>query len=106
MTEKKQHSEKIKLFLRHVDDIVRTVKADPEEMLNVANQLRSNLKFSLESANEKGNLAFFDINVNVNKRRNVICGLYQKPTDTGTILNFRSYAPLIYERNIKERAVH
>ena len=50
----------VKIFLRYIDDI---------------------LDFS-------GNLAFLDLNVNVDSGKKVTCGWYQKPTDTGTILNF------------------
>ena len=38
---------------------MRTVKRDPEELLNAVNQLNPNLLFSLEKSNEKGDLAFF-----------------------------------------------
>ena len=37
---------------------------------------------------------------------NQACGWYQKPTDTGTILNFRGSAPLQYKRNVFEGTVH
>ena len=33
-------------------------------------------------------------------------GWYQKPTDTGAILNFRSCAPLQYEKSAIDRTVH
>ena len=35
---------------------------------------------------------------------NVICGWYQKRFDTGTLLKFRSYAPLHYKKKIKNSA--
>ena len=69
-------------------------------MLHAANQLHYNLLFILEKANKKGNLAFSDININEDKREIVICGWYQKPTDTETVLNFRSWAPLNYKKSI------
>ena len=46
-----------KLFLRYVDDIVRTVKGDPSVVLHVANKLQPKLKFTLET-NENCDLLF------------------------------------------------
>ena len=48
---------------------MRTVKRDPEELLNAVNQLKPNLLFSLEKSNEKGDLAFFDNDVNVDTQK-------------------------------------
>ena len=82
-----------KLFLRYFDDIVRTVKGDPEKVLLAANLLQPNLQFTIETTNTNGNLAFLDLQISIDKSRKISCGWYQKPTDTGTILNFRSCAP-------------
>ena len=38
----------VKVFLRYVDDIVRTVKGDPGVVLEAANKLHTNLQFTLE----------------------------------------------------------
>ena len=40
------------------------------------------------------------------QQQKVTCGWYQKPTDTGTFLNFRGCAPLQYNRNVIEGTVH
>ena len=48
LTERNQHSEEKKLLLRYVDDIVRTVKGNPEEYLNAANQLHPNLQLTID----------------------------------------------------------
>ena len=53
-----------------------------------------------------GILTFLDLKFNVDTRKNVICEWYQKSTDTGTILNFRSCSPLHYKKNRIEGAVH
>ena len=89
-----------KLFLRYVDDIMRTVKDDPEKVLRAANLLYPNLQFTIETTNTNGNLAFLDLKVSIDESRKIECGWYQKPTDTGTILNFRSCAspPLVQEK--------
>ena len=89
------HSLERKFFPRYVDGIVRTVKGDPEELLNAANQLHPNLQFSLE-------LSLSCNNPNVNTHENVISGGYQKLIDTGTTLNFRSCALLHYKKNTKK----
>ena len=80
--------EEMKLFKRYVDDIICTVRGDPDEYLKFANSLHNNLQFTLEKVNIEENLAFLDINVNVSSKSNITCHWYQKPTDTGIILNF------------------
>ena len=78
-----------KLFLRCVDDIVRTVKGDPEKVLRAANSLHPILQFTIETPNANGKLAFLDLEISIGKSRRISCGWYQKPTDTGTIVKFR-----------------
>ena len=82
------------------------MKGDSEEMLNAANKLHPNLQFTLEKATEKGRLDFVDTNVNVDTRKNVISGWYQKSIDTWKKLNIRSCAPLNNKKNIEEGAPH
>ena len=50
----------MKLFLRYVDVIVKTVKGDQRGVLQAANKLLSTLQFNLETPNENGDLAFLD----------------------------------------------
>ena len=95
-----------KLFLRYVDDIVRTVKGDPEKVLRAANLLHPNLQFTIETPNTNGTLEFLDLQTIIDKSRKISCWWYQKPTDTGTILNFRSCAPLQYKRSVIQGTVH
>ena len=69
--------------------------------------MHPNLQFAIEELDSNGNLAFLDVNVNVDSAKKVTCDLYQKPTDTGTILNFRGCEPLqYYKRNVIEGKVH
>ena len=95
-----------KLFLRYVDDIVRTVKVDPEKMLRAANLLHPNLQFTIETPNTSGSLSFLDLQISIDKNRKNNCRWYQKPTDTGTIIFFISFAPLQYKRSVIEGNVH
>ena len=51
--EKNKSGQQSKLFLRYVDDIVRTVKEDPEKVLRAANLLHPNLQFTIETRDTK-----------------------------------------------------
>ena len=53
-------TENVKAFLRYVDDIVRTVKGDPDIVLKAANELYPNLQFTIENPDSNGDLAFLD----------------------------------------------
>ena len=96
----------MKLFLRYVDDIVRTVRGEPSCLLDAANSLHPHLQFNLEKTNSEENLPFLDLNINVSQARRVTCSWYQKPTDTGTILNYRSCAPTQYKHSAIQSTVH
>ena len=56
---KEKETPQVKLFLRYVDDIVRTVSY----VLDAANSLHPNLQFTLEETNSEGNLPFLDLNI-------------------------------------------
>ena len=96
----------MKFFLRYVHDIVRTVRGEPSCLLDAANSLHPNLQFTLEKTNSEGNLPFLDLYLNVSQGRGVNCSSCQKPTDTGTILNYRSCAPTQCIRSIIQGTVH
>ena len=66
----------VKVFLRYVDDRVRMVKGDPGVVIEAANKLHPNLQFTIEEFNSNGNLAFLDLNVNVDSAKKVTCGWY------------------------------
>ena len=69
----------MKLFLGHVNDLVITVRGEPNCLLGAANSLRLNLQFTLEETNSEGILPFLDLNINVSQDRGVFCNWYQKP---------------------------
>ena len=54
----------VKVFLSYVI-LLRTVKGDPGIVLEAANKLHPNLKFTIEELDSNGNLAFLSLNVNV-----------------------------------------
>ena len=95
-----------KLFLLYFDDIVRTVKSDPEKVLRAANLLHPNLQFRTELRNTNGKLEFSKLQVSIDKNRKVNCVWYKKPIDTGTIQKFKSCTPLQYKRKVLEGTVH
>ena len=88
-----------------MEDINRTVKDNPGVVLEAANKLHPKLQLTIEELDSNGNLASLDLKINLDSGKKVTCGWYQKPTDTGTILNFRCCAPLPYKRNVFEGTV-
>ena len=50
-------------------------------------------------------IIIYDLNINVSQGRGVTCNWYQKPTDTGTILNYRSSTPRQYKRSVIQGTV-
>ena len=69
--EKNKSGQQSKLFLRYVDDILRTVKGDPEKLLRAANLLHPNLQFTIETPNTNGVLAFLDLQISIDKSRKI-----------------------------------
>ena len=59
------HSSETKVFLSYVDNIVRTVRGDKNELLDAVNNLHPNLQFLLETTDNKNSLPFMDISFNV-----------------------------------------
>ena len=70
---KEKDTPQVKLFLRYVDDIVRTVRGEPSCLLDAANSLHPNLQFILEKTNSEGKLPFLDMNIHVSQVRRVNC---------------------------------
>ena len=62
---KEKDTPQVKLFLRYVDEIFRTVKGEPSCVLDTANSLHPNLQFTLEETNSEGSLPFLDLNINL-----------------------------------------
>ena len=96
----------VKVFLRYVDDIIRTVKGDPEVVLEAVKKFHPNLQSTIEELDINCNMAFLGLNINVDSGKKFTCRWYQKPTDTGTNLSFRGCARLQYKRNAIEGTVH
>ena len=95
----------MKLFLRYLDDIVGTVRGARSWVLDAAKSLQLNLQFTLEETNSEGNLPFLYLIINLSQDRGVTYSWYQKPTDTGTILNYISRTPTQYKRSVIQDTV-
>ena len=94
------------LLLRYFDDIICTVNGEPDTLLRKVNTLHRKLEFTMEKPNENGNLAFLDMNININDCKEINYEWYEKPTDTGVVLNFRSCARIQHKKNTVEGNVH
>ena len=97
---------KLNFFLRYVDDIVRTVRGDTKELLDTVNNPHPNVQFTLETTDDKNSLPFLDMSINVQPERNIFCTWYQKLSDTGTILKYRSCAALQHKKSIIQGTIH
>ena len=90
---------KSKLFSRYMDDIVMEIKQDDiEQKLEEINALHPCLSFTIEREKE-GKLPFLDMEL-IHIGPHVTSTWYNKPTDTGLILNYHSLAPTRYKRSV------
>ena len=93
------------IFARYVDDIIRSARKDDiPDILKKVNSLHPNLQFTIEYP-DNASIPFSDMNVRLDDGK-LSTGRYQKPTDTGILLFFRSLAPTQYKKNIIEGTVH
>ena len=86
--------------------MLRTVRGDTKELLVAVNNLHPNLQFTLKTTDDKNSLPFLDMSINAQLEANIFCTWYQKPTDTGTTLNYRSCAPLQQKKSIIQGTIH
>ena len=54
-------SSETNVFLRYVDDIVRTDRGNTKELLDAVSNLHPNLQFTLETTDDKNSLPFLDM---------------------------------------------
>ena len=94
------HSSETKVFLSYVDNIVRTVRGDKNELLDAVNNLHPNLQYLLETTDNKNSLPFLDMSISVKPECTIFCAWYQKQSDIGTIPNYRSCANLPHKKSI------
>ena len=94
-----------KVFLRYVDD-VRTVRGDTKELLYAVNNHHPNLQFTLETTDDKDSFSFLDMSIIVQPEGTIFCTWYQKPSDNGITLNYRSCAPLQHKKSMIQGTIH
>ena len=95
-----------KLFTRYMDDILQEMKsAMIESKLRTINTLHGNLKFTIERQTD-GKIPFLDMQITCDGNGNLSSTWYNKPTDTGLILNYHALAPRRYKRSVVSGFVH
>ena len=88
-----------KLFARYMDDILRSIKrSEVERKLQEINNYYPSLKFTIETENE-GSLPFLDMLI-IRLAGKLSSTWYNKPTDTGLVMNYHSLAPKKYKRSV------
>ena len=95
-----------KLFTRYMDDILQDMKSNKiESELGVINALHENLKFTIERQTN-GKITFLDMQITCDQHGKLSSSWYNKPTDTGLILNYHALAPRRYKRSVVSGFVH
>ena len=88
-----------KIFSRYMDDILRNIKRGSlQQKLDEINSLHPNLKFTCERE-EDGKIAFLDMKI-INCQGKLSSTWYNKPTDTGLIMNYHALAPKKYKWSV------
>ena len=80
--------------------ILREVRGDTKELLEAVSKLHPNLQFTLETRDDRNSLPFRDMSINVPPEGTIFCTWYQKPSDTGPILNYCGSALLQHKKSI------
>ena len=89
-----------KVFSRYMDDTIRDIKRDRKQTkLAELNNLHPSLKFTMEEEDDSGELAMLDMKV-INDHGQLHSTWYNKPTDTGLIMNYHCMAPKRYKRSV------
>ena len=86
-----------KLFARYMDDVLRSIKISTiQQKLDEINGFHPSLQFTSEKETEK-TLPFLDMLI-IREGTLLSSTWYNKPTDTGLIMNYHSLAPKRYKR--------
>ena len=90
-----------KLYFRYMDDILKEEKRTTiEQKLTEINNLHGNLKFTLEREKDQ-QLPVLDMKIFHNYETGHLSSTwYNKPTDTGLIMNYHALAPKRYKRSV------
>ena len=94
-----------KLYSRYMDDVIRSIKScEIEQKLNEINKLHPSLKFTIERETNES-IPFLDMLI-MRENGKLTSTWYNKPTDTGLIMNYHSLAPKKYKRSVVAGLVH
>ena len=95
-----------KLFARYMDDILRSIKrSELRQKLAEINSYHHCLKFTIEEENEQFSLPFLDMLI-YRLGRLLYSTWYNKPTDTGLVMNYHALAPRRYKRSVVEGFIY
>ena len=91
-----------KLYFRYMDDILKECKHQQAvQELNDINTLHPNLQFTEECENEQHDLPVLDMKIHHDHENGTLSSTwYNKPTDTGLIMNYHALAPKRYKRSV------
>ena len=91
-----------RLYFRYMDDILKERKCQHAvQELNNINALHPNLKFTEERENEHQDLPVLDMKIHHDHEKGTLSSTwYNKPTDTGLIMNYHALAPKRYKRSV------
>ena len=91
--------EESRLYARYMDDIIRIIKQrEIDQKLVEINNLHPSLKFTIERE-ENGSIPFLDMRI-IHSNGQLSSTWYNKPTDTGLIMNYHALAPKKYKRSV------
>jgi len=95
----------LKLFCRYIDDIFFIVDEtlSSEGLLEMANSLNNNIKFTLEKPNEEKELSFLDVKVKYGP--NLSTALFIKPFHSNVIMNYNSAVPKDRKVNLLQNEI-
>jgi len=95
-----------KMFTRYMDDILQDIKSSEiNNKLAEINALHENLTFTIERQTN-GKIPFLDMQITCDQHGKLTSSWYNKPTDTGLILNYHALAPRRYKRSVVSGFVH
>ena len=85
-----------------MDDILKERKRQhAEKELGDINKLHPNLKFTEECENDQQQLPVLDLKIHHDHENGTLSSTwYNKPTDTGLIMNYHALAPKRYKRSV------
>ena len=96
----------LEFFTRYMDLVLQDIdSSDIEAKLRKINSLHPNLTFTVERQ-KQGKIPFLDMLISVDEKGKLSSTWYNKPTDTGLVLNYHALAPRRYKRSVVSGFVH